>query len=81
MNHKAGQFEGMPVKEARKAVVKALKDKGLLEKIDEKDLTNQLKYLEKYGVIDVTWKSNLPIITFIENRIADNYFSISNIQN
>jgi ATP-dependent DNA helicase RecQ len=47
-------------------------------KIDEKDLSDQLKYLEKYGVIDVTWKSNLPIITFMENRIADNYFSISN---
>jgi ATP-dependent DNA helicase RecQ len=47
-------------------------------KIDEKNLTDQLKYLEKYGVIDVTWKSNLPIITFLENRIADNYFSISN---
>ncbi len=47
-------------------------------KINEKDITDLLKYLEKYGVIDVTWKSNLPIITFIDNRIADNYFSISN---
>lgn len=35
MNHRAGKFEGMKVAEARKAVVKALKEKGLLEKIDE----------------------------------------------
>lgn len=36
LNHKAGQFEGMTVLEARKAVVEALKEKGLLEKVDEK---------------------------------------------
>jgi ATP-dependent DNA helicase RecQ len=47
-------------------------------KMDEKDFISQLKFLEKYGVIDVSWKSNLPVITFMENRIADNYFSISN---
>ena len=36
MNHNTGQFEGMPVFEARKAVVEALKEKGLLIKVDEK---------------------------------------------
>jgi valyl-tRNA synthetase len=36
MNHHAGRFEGMPVIEARKAVVEALKEKGLLVKIDDK---------------------------------------------
>ncbi len=36
LNHRAGKFEGMTVLDARKAVVKELKDKGLLEKIDEK---------------------------------------------
>ena len=35
LNHRAGQFEGMPVAEARKAVAAALKEKGLLEKVDE----------------------------------------------
>ncbi|MDQ3064772.1 MAG: class I tRNA ligase family protein, partial [bacterium] len=35
MNHRAGQFEGMPVAEARKAIAGVLKDKGLLEKVDE----------------------------------------------
>lgn len=34
LNHRAGQFEGMPVLEARKAVAEALKAKGLLEKVD-----------------------------------------------
>lgn len=46
-------------------------------KLQEKEFITQLKFLEKYGVIDVTWKSNLPIITFLENRVHDNYFSIS----
>ncbi len=36
MNHEAGQFEGMTIADARKAVVKALKEKGLLLRIDEK---------------------------------------------
>lgn len=35
MNEKAGRFAGMPVDEARQAVVEALKEKGLLVKIDE----------------------------------------------
>ncbi|HZM63586.1 MAG TPA: valine--tRNA ligase [Candidatus Saccharimonadales bacterium] len=34
LNHFAGQFEGLTVLEARKAVVKALEDKGLLVKVD-----------------------------------------------
>lgn len=35
MNHHAGRFEGMTVLEARKAVVEAMKEKGLLVKTDE----------------------------------------------
>lgn len=35
LNHRAGKFEGMEVKEARKEVVKALKEKDLLVKVDE----------------------------------------------
>ncbi len=34
MNHRAGRFEGMTVLEARKAVVSALKEKGMLIKVD-----------------------------------------------
>ncbi len=36
MNEKAGSFRGMTIMEARKAVVAALKEKGLLIKVDEK---------------------------------------------
>ncbi|HSX29907.1 MAG TPA: valine--tRNA ligase [Candidatus Saccharimonadales bacterium] len=35
LNHLTGRFEGMTVMEARKAVVEALKEKGLLVKVDE----------------------------------------------
>lgn len=35
MNHHAGRFEGMTVVDARKAVAEAMKEKGLLEKVDE----------------------------------------------
>lgn len=35
MNHKAGRFEGLSVMEARKAVVAAMKEQGLLVKVDE----------------------------------------------
>ncbi|HSW99349.1 MAG TPA: valine--tRNA ligase [Candidatus Saccharimonadales bacterium] len=35
MNHEAGRFEGMTVMEARAGVVEALKEKGLLVKVDE----------------------------------------------
>jgi ATP-dependent DNA helicase RecQ len=56
-----------------------IREKALAQdlKIDEKQLIAHLNLLEKYGVIDVSWKSNLPIITLIENRVPDNYFSIS----
>jgi valyl-tRNA synthetase len=35
MNEKAGKFQGMYVKQARKAVVEEMQQKGLIEKIDE----------------------------------------------
>ncbi len=35
MNEKAGKYRGMTVLEARKAVAAAMKEKGLLEKVDE----------------------------------------------
>ena len=41
MNHKAGRFEGMSVMEARKAVVEALDEKGLLVKVDN-DYVNRV---------------------------------------
>jgi valyl-tRNA synthetase len=50
MNHRAGEFEGMPVLEARKAVVKALKDKKLLEKVDE-NYQNRVGVCYKCGTV------------------------------
>ncbi|MCA9323625.1 valine--tRNA ligase [Candidatus Saccharibacteria bacterium] len=50
MNHRAGQFEGMPVKEARKAVVEALKEKELLVKVDE-NYQNRVGTCYKCGTV------------------------------
>lgn len=60
MNHRAGKFEGMPVLEARKAVVEALKEKGLLEKVDE-------NYQNRVGVC---YKCE----TVIEPMLLDQWF-------
>jgi valyl-tRNA synthetase len=50
MNHRAGQFEGMSVLEARKAVVAKLKEKGLLEKVDE-NYQNRVGICYKCGTV------------------------------
>ncbi len=50
MNHRAGDFAGMPVAEARKAVAKALKEKGLLEKVDE-NYSNRVGKCYKCGTV------------------------------
>lgn len=50
MNHRAGQYEGMTVLEARKEVVKALEAKGLLAKID-KDYKNRVGTCYKCGTV------------------------------
>ena len=60
MNHRAGQFEGLTVLEARKAVVEALKEKDLLVKVDE-------KYQNRVGVC---YKCG----TVIEPMLLDQWF-------
>jgi len=50
MNHRAGEFEGMPVADARKAVAAALKQKGLLEKVDE-NYQNRVGKCYKCGTV------------------------------
>jgi valyl-tRNA synthetase len=50
MNHLAGDFAGMPVAEARKAVVQALKEKGLLTRVD-KDYKNRVGVCYKCGAV------------------------------
>ncbi|HET8992113.1 MAG TPA: valine--tRNA ligase [Candidatus Saccharimonadales bacterium] len=50
LNHETGRFEGMTVMEARKAVVEALKEKGLLVKVDE-DYTNRVGHCYKCDTV------------------------------
>lgn len=50
LNHEAGRYEGMAVLEARKAVVKALKEQGLLVKVDE-TYENRTGHCYKCGTI------------------------------
>lgn len=50
LNHRAGEFEGMLVAEARKAVAKALEKKGLLEKIDQ-NYRNRVGVCYKCGTV------------------------------
>ncbi|HUC89947.1 MAG TPA: class I tRNA ligase family protein, partial [Patescibacteria group bacterium] len=50
LNHLTGRFEGMTVMEARKAVVEALEEKGLLVKVD-KNYKNRIGKCYKCGTI------------------------------
>lgn len=45
-------------------------------KINEATLTKQLKQLEANGLIDVNWKTNLPLITFLRERLPDDYINL-----
>lgn len=45
-------------------------------KITKKEFEDQLKYLEKQGVVDVDWKSDLPKLTFIRQRMPYDYLEI-----
>jgi ATP-dependent DNA helicase RecQ len=37
----------------------------------------QLKHLEKLGILDITWRSSLPSVTFLHERLPDDYISLS----
>lgn len=50
LNHLAGKFEGMKVADARKAVAEELKNRGLLEKVDE-NYRNRVGKCYKCGTI------------------------------
>ena len=45
-------------------------------KISQEQLISQIKKLEKYGLIEVYWQTKFPIITFLEERMPDDYLSI-----
>ena len=44
--------------------------------ISQKKLTQDLKEIEKYGIAEISWRTKLPIITFLESRKTDDTFSI-----
>ena len=47
-------------------------------KVSRLELTKQLKHLEQYGVIDITFQSNFPKITFLTERFPESHISIKN---
>ncbi len=47
-------------------------------KLTKVKLDAQLKELEKYGVIDVQFQTHLPQITFLQERLPDDYLTIQN---
>ena len=46
--------------------------------ISKQELESLLQNLEKYGVIDVSWQSNLPSVTLTHERLPDDYLNLSN---
>jgi ATP-dependent DNA helicase RecQ len=45
-------------------------------KIKKSDVIDQLSFLEKQGIIDITWQSNLPQIVLQHERLPDDYFRL-----
>jgi ATP-dependent DNA helicase RecQ len=35
-----------------------------------------LAFLEKNGIIDITWRTNLPMVTFLHERFPDDYLQL-----
>lgn len=44
--------------------------------ISTEEFESQLAELEKFGILDVSWKSTLPTVTFLHERLPDDYISI-----
>lgn len=42
----------------------------------EKQLKEQLEYLEKHGLVDITWQSELPQVILLHERLPDDYMRI-----
>ncbi|MBW7867729.1 MAG: RecQ family ATP-dependent DNA helicase [Brumimicrobium sp.] len=45
-------------------------------KISHDQVTKTLQYLEKQGLIEATWQTDLPQITFLHERLPDDYMRI-----
>lgn len=44
--------------------------------ITEKQLKEQLEYLEKHGLVDISWQSELPQVILLHERLPDDYMRI-----
>jgi ATP-dependent DNA helicase RecQ len=47
-------------------------------KLTETQLKQRLQELETFGIIDITWSTDLPTVTFLHERLPDDYLTISN---
>ena len=56
-----------------------LDEKGLLKqlKLTKSEFTSQLKHLEANGIAEFNWKTELPQVTFLHERLPDDYLTIS----
>jgi ATP-dependent DNA helicase RecQ len=45
--------------------------------VQESELTKQLQFLESNGIIDINWKTDLPKVTFLHERLPDDYMRLS----
>lgn len=45
-------------------------------KISASELERQLRYLEEHGIIDITWRTDLPMVTFLHERFPDDYVEL-----
>jgi ATP-dependent DNA helicase RecQ len=41
------------------------------------ELKSRIENLEKYGILEVNWQTNLPLVTFLEERWHDDHFTIN----
>lgn len=46
-------------------------------KISQKELENQLQFLEQNGIIEVNWKTDLPLVTFTHQRLPDEFLQLN----
>jgi ATP-dependent DNA helicase RecQ len=55
-----------------------LKTHRLLDQLTltKKEIDLQLKSLEKYGIADIIWQNDLPKITFLHERLPDDYLQL-----
>jgi len=45
-------------------------------KMNKSDVVEQLRFLEKQGIIDINWQSNLPQLILQHERLPDDYFRL-----